>query len=79
MAAGAAAGGGEHRRLHTTERAVDHVEGGGDGEPTPFFIFIFKKTKFQKYIPNRKIFKKGACRPLMGDRVPVAHPVADRT
>ena len=54
-----------------------------------FFIFIFKKTKFQKYMPNREIFKngclsppngrQGACRPLMGDRVPVAHPVGDRT
>ena len=38
----------------------------------PFFIFIFflKKTKFQKYMPNREIFKngkmgacQGACRP----------------
>ena len=39
--------------------------------PGAFFIFIFKKTKFQKYMPNRKIFKngclsptrQGACRP----------------
>ena len=45
-----------------------------------FFIFIFKKTKFQKYMPNREIFKKWVpVAPLMGDRVPVAHPVGDRT
>ena len=25
----------------------------------PFFIFIFKKTKFQKYMSNREIFKNG--------------------
>ena len=43
-----------------------------------FSIFIFKKTKFQKYMPNREIFKNG-CLSLMGDRVPVAHPVGDRT
>ena len=24
-----------------------------------YFIFIFKKTKFQKYMPNREIFKNG--------------------
>ena len=41
-----------------------------------FFIFIFKKTKFQKYMSNRKIFKNGSC---LGDRVTVAHPVVDRT
>ena len=35
-----------------------------------FFIFILKKTKFQKYMPNREIFKNGR---------PVAHPVGDMT
>ena len=44
-----------------------------------FFIFIFKKTKFQKYISNREILKNGCLSPLMGDRVPVGHPVGDRT
>ena len=28
-----------------------------------FFIFIFKKTKFQKYISNREIFKNGCLSP----------------
>ena len=34
-----------------------------------FFIFILKKTKFQKYMSNRKIFKNWAtrcCRPSSG-------------
>ena len=42
-----------------------------------FFIFIFKKTKFQKYMPNRKIFKNGCLSPPGG--VPIAHPVGDMT
>ena len=28
-----------------------------------FFIFIFKKIKFQKYMPNREIFKNGCLSP----------------
>jgi len=42
----------------------------------PFFSFLYlKKIKFQKYMPNREIFKNVCLSPpLMGDRVPVAHP-----
>ena len=29
-----------------------------------FFIFILKKTKFQKYMSNRKIFKNGCLSPI---------------
>jgi hypothetical protein len=37
----------------------------------PFLFLYFKKIKFQKYMPNREIFKKW---------VPIApHPVGDRT
>ena len=49
--------------------------------PRLFFSFLYlKKTKFQKYMPNRKIFKKWvSVAPLMGDRGPVAHPIGDRS
>jgi len=40
-----------------------------------FFIFIFKKTKFQKYMSNSEIFKNGCLSP----RVPVAHWMGDMT
>ena len=29
-----------------------------------FFIFILKKTKFQKYMVNREIFKNGCLSPI---------------
>ena len=32
--------------------------------PGAFFIFIFKKTKFQKYMPNMEIFKNGCLSPI---------------
>ena len=43
-----------------------------------FFIFIFKK-KFKNICRIEKFSKMGVCRPLMGDRVPVAHWMGDMT
>ena len=44
-----------------------------------FFIFILKKQNFKNKCRIGKFSKMGACRPLMGDRVPVARPVGNMT
>ena len=44
-----------------------------------FHFYIKKKQNFKNICRIRKFSKMGACRPLMGDRVHVAHPVGDRT
>ena len=45
-----------------------------------FFIFIFKKNKISKIYAEQGNFQKWvSVAPLMGDKVPVAHPVGDRT
>ena len=41
------------------------------------FIFIFKKTKFQKYMSNREIFKNGCLSPPNG-RQGVCRPSSER-
>ena len=44
------------------------------------FSFLYlKKTKFQKYMSNREIFKNGCLSPPNGRQGVVAHPVGDRT
>jgi len=42
-----------------------------------FSFLYFKKIKFQKYMPNKEIFKNGCLSPPYW--VSVAHPVGDRT
>ena len=50
----------------TWKAAQGHAQcrSGGVQAHRPFFSFLYlKKTKFQKYMPNRKIFKNGCLSP----------------
>ena len=49
-----------------------------DGKALFSFLYL-KKQNFKNIRRIGKFSKIGACCPLMGDRVPVAHPVGDMT